>query len=243
MYPFGNPTNPFEWIRKIPSEDRLWARTYLANENLQPAYHAFEPGGPGFGNPADPNHLKIDLRLRNAWRQRKARKRQSDKVACNFLLNKLSKRRLEKIAEEQNSTLVETLESLINGETEKLRELKEKVKKTKQSIAAVEEKHSKELLKAEESHEARRHTLRAAEDALHLQTMKLVIAELRLEKPEAQGANLEHLKDEAVQRFGVAWGRAREDIPYFKLGLMARFPDALKIFGKINTNDFNPPDW
>lgn len=91
MYDYRQRGVLFSWIRKIPQEDKRWARDYLQRKGLFVQKNAFEEYL-DISYPDDAHHREIDSQLRNAWRQRKARRKLSGRKAYNFILTSSSKK-------------------------------------------------------------------------------------------------------------------------------------------------------
>lgn len=67
----------FHWVQKIPKEDRQWARSYLLQKRVQITSDTFEADSNNNNFPDTAEFREIELKLRNAWRQRKNRKKVS----------------------------------------------------------------------------------------------------------------------------------------------------------------------
>lgn len=234
MYPFGQNTTPFEWIRKIPAEDRDWARSYLSRNGIMALRNVYEPGGPSIGQIDDARHREADLALRNAWRQRKARSKRISTKAYNFVLNIQSKLKLDQIADNRCSTIANTLELLINDETARMAEHKENQKLTRKTITELRERHKTELA---EANAANQKVLRTVEINLQVQTMKLTIANLRLERPMLQHVALSELKEEALKHFHFSWSTVISGMDIYALGLTERTPNDEVLWRRITADE------
>jgi hypothetical protein len=230
MYPFGQSTIPFEWIRKIPAEDRDWARRYLSRKGIMALRDVYEPGGASIGQIDNAHHREADLALRNAWRQRKARSKRISTKAYNFVLSIRSKLKLDQIADNRCSTIGDALELLINDEAARVAEHKENQKLTRKTITELRERHKTEL---HEANAANKNVLHTVEINLQVQTMKLTIANLRLERPMLQHVALSELKDEALKHFHFSWSNVISGMDLYGLGLTERIPNDEMLWRRI----------
>lgn len=234
MYPFGQNTIPFEWIRKIPAEDRDWARRYLSRNGIMALRDVYEPGGPSIGQIDNAHHREADLALRNAWRQRKARSKRISTKAYNFVLRIQSKLKLDQISDDRCSTIGDTLELLINEEAARVAEHKENQKLNRKTITELRERHKTELY---EANTANKNVLRTVEINLQIQTMKLTIANLRLGRPMLQHVALSELKDEALKHFRISWSDVISSMGSYAPGLTKRIPNDEMIWRRITADE------
>jgi hypothetical protein len=234
MYPFEYRSAPFEWVKKLAAEDRAWARAYLSSHMVMVFPNTFEPHNSSPASPDDFYHREKDQALRNAWRQRKARKKTSTKKAYNFVLSISSKRKLDKIASDMHSTLVDALELIINEEAKRAEEHREMLKLKRQEILQIKRTHEEKL---SEARNANNYVLSGVEIALQIQTMKLVTAELRLERPMLQHVALSELKEDCFKRFEDVWPQVRKNLGPSALALIIRFPDTEYLWSQVIAGD------
>lgn len=108
----------FSWARGFDDDDDAWAKSYLLAKGVSSAYHLQDkPGLPLLEN--NPLNREIEAKLRNAWRQRKARKKLRGRKAYNFILSDISKKKLDRIADEMHSSLSDALANVIELETQR----------------------------------------------------------------------------------------------------------------------------
>ncbi|OFS69947.1 hypothetical protein HMPREF3173_21640 [Pseudomonas sp. HMSC08G10] len=228
MYNYRQQGTLFSWIRKSSPEDRHWARAYLLRKGLPIQADAFEPSSLDPFFPDDALHREIDSQLRNAWRQRKARRKLSGRKAYNFVLSHSAKRKLDQIAEAMFSSITDALNNVIDHEHRRIEEHAQKLKELKK-----EEIRLKKLSKSLQTITHVTQTLNATERALQLQTMKLVLAQLRLDNPYAQHAPSDALKEEALEKFRSAWQEITTSMGLLALGLPTRIPDLETVWQKV----------
>jgi hypothetical protein len=190
----------------------------------------YEPGGPRIGVVDNAHYRLVDQALRNAWRQRKARSKRISTKAYNFVLSVQSKLKLDQIAGNRFSTIGEALELLINDEAARIAEHKEAQKQTHKIVSQLREKHKAEL---SESNNANIKVQHALEVALQVQTMKLTIANLELERPTSKHLGHEVLKEEAIKHFHVSWSNVIASMGSSALGLIARTPNDELLWSRI----------
>lgn len=215
MYNARKQSPPFAWISRIPREDQEWARDYLRQRQMYVASDAFEINASDMAHLGEAQARIVDLNLRNAWRQRKARRNLFGKKAYNFILTNKSKKELDKIADDMKTTVTEALTLVIRDERGLRIERK-----------AVE-KEARRLKKISDAEVV----LRAAENVLALQTMKLAFAQIQLQRPLQPHVPLDAVKDEVLARFSVLWQEAKDSMGALSLGLLPKAPE--KFWEKI----------
>lgn len=228
MYSYRQQGALFCWITKSKLEDRNWARSYLLRKGLPIQADAFETSNPYPLFPNDPRHREIDSQLRNAWRQRRARRKLSGRKAYNFVLSHSVKKRLDEIAKSMCSSITDALNNVIDHEHRRIEEHDQKLKAL--------EKEEIRLKKTSESLQTItgvKQTLNATERALHIQTMKLVLAQLRLDNPYAQHVPSDALKEEALEKFRSAWQEITTSMGLLAPGLTTRIPDLETLWQKV----------
>jgi len=218
----------FSWIKKCQPEDRDWARTYLRGKGISLNNDAFEPLGIAPITINDARHREIDSQLRNAWRQRKARRKLVGRKAHNFVLSHSAKKKLDRIANEMSATIVDALNIVINDEDQRIEAHRQELKKLRE-----EDIRLKRLSKSLQETSAVTKVLRATEDALHLQTMELALTQIRLENPLAQHAPQDSLKEGALEKFRSLWQGITASIGMLSLGLPLRTPDHEALWQKV----------
>lgn len=228
MYDYLQRGVLFSWIKKIPPVDRHWARVYLQRKSLSVQADAFEGLNAYIPFPDDAHHREIDSQLKNAWRQRKARRKLSGRKAYNFILTSSSKKKLDTIAEEMHTTVTDALRNVIELEHQRFEEHNNALKAVKN-----EARRLKALSKTAQTISEIRQVLRATEEALYLQTMKSVFAQLQLENRFAQHVPPDALKEEALMRFNIACQDTRKSMGVLELGLTVRSPETEELWQKV----------
>lgn len=218
----------FAWINKLSPEDSAWAQSYMRGKGLNFPYHAFEPEGFAFSFPDDANHREINLKLKNALRQRKARRKRVGKKAYNLVLSDSAKRKLDQLADDMHKTVTYVLNVIINEEHRNHQALKT-IKK--------EEARLKSLGKSLQDASDITKVLKATESALHVQTMRLVITQLRLDNPSIRHIPSIALKTEALDKFRLAWREINSTMDIWSLGLNRKGPDLEAIWLKVITEE------
>lgn len=236
MYDYLQRGILFSWIKKIPQEDRHWARVYLQRKGLSVQANAFEEHSADILYLDDAHHREIDSQLRNAWRQRKARRKLSGRKAYNFILTSSSKKKLDTIAKEMHTTVTDALRNVIELEQQRIEEHKKALQAVKN-----EARRLKELDKTAQTISDIRQVLIATEEALHRQTMTSVFAQLLLEKRLAQHAPPDSLEEEALMRFHIACQDIRKGMGFLAAGLTVRYPDTEKLWQEVISN-YQPRD-
>ena len=237
MYDYQQQGTLFSWVRKIPQLDRHWARVYLQRKGLPIQANTFEEYSSAIPYPDDAQHREIDSQLRNAWRQRKARKKLSGRKAYNFVLSNSSKRKLDKIAEEMHTSVTDALKNFIELEDQRIEERKEELKNKKKELILLKEKHQNELRESAQTISDIRQVLIATEGALYLQTMKLVLTQLQLENRFAQHVPPDALKEEALSLFHIARQDTMKGMGFLAHGLTVRIPDTEELWQKVISNN------
>ncbi|MNF87407.1 hypothetical protein D3C84_698720 [compost metagenome] len=234
MYDYLQRGILFSWIKKIPQVDRHWARVYLQRKGLSVQANAFEVLSADIPYPDDAHHREIDSKLRNAWRQRKARRKLSGRKAYNFILTSSSKKKLDTIAQDMHTTVTDALRNVIELEHQR-------IEAHKTALQKVKDEARKELSNTAQTISDIKQVLKATEEALYLQTMKSVFAQLQLENRFAQHVPPDALKEEAVMRFHTAWQDTRKGMGLLALGLSVRPPDTEELWQKV-ISDNQPSD-
>ncbi|PAU61616.1 hypothetical protein [Pseudomonas sp. PICF141] len=232
MYDYLQRGILFSWIKKIPQVDRHWARVYLQRKGLSVQANAFEVLSADIPYPDDAHHREIDSQLRNAWRQRKARRKLSGRKAYNFILTSSSKKKLDTIAQDMRSTVTDALRNVIELEHQRIEVHKNALQEVKD-----EARRLKELSNTAQTISDIRQVLKATEEALYLQTMKSVFSQLQLENRFAQHVPPDALKEEALLRFHIARQDTMKGMGLLAHGLTVRFPDTEELWQKVISNN------
>lgn len=218
----------FSWIKRCLPDDRDWARGYLRKKGISLNDDAFEPLGFDPIPINDARHREIDSQLRNAWRQRKARRKLVGRKAHNFILSHSAKKKLDRISKEMNTTIVDALNNVIDHEDQRIEAYRKELKKLRE-----EDMRLKRLSKSLQDTTTANKVLRATEVALHLQTMKLALAQVLLGDPLAQHAPQDSLKENALEIFRSLWQGIETSMGALSLGLTTRTPDHEALWQKV----------
>ncbi len=237
MYDYQQQGALFSWIKKIPPEDRNWARDYLLRKSIYPLTNEFEPSAPAFAIPNNAQNREIDSQLRNAWRQRKARRKRSGRKAYNFVLSDSAKRKLDQIAESMFSSITDALNNVLDNEHQRIEEHKQKRKELKKEDARLK-KFSKSL---QHTHTVTA-VLRATESALLLQTMKLALAQVRLERPLVQHAPQDLLKEDTLKKFQSLLQGIKASMGVLSQGLPTIYIDNEMLWQKVTSEGLDTPE-
>jgi len=218
MYDARKLSPPFAWISKIPQEDREWARDYLRGKGAYVPTDAFEKNTVVTLFLEAAQAQIVDLQLRNAWRQRRARRKLVGKKAYNFTLTNKSKKELDKLAQDMNKSITDTLEHLLRDENE----LRADRKIVEKEVRRIDEKNRR-LKDTEDAITV----LRSAENVLALQTMKLALAQIQLENSLSQHVPQDALEDQVLTRFSDLWQAAKNSMGILSQGLSPQAPESL----------------
>lgn len=227
-----NNTKLFAWIKKLPAEDRAWARSYLQKKGLIIGYQDFETPCNKIWT-SDAQTREFDHHLRNAWRQRKTRKGRTGKKAYSFVLTNRSKLKLDRIAEEMHSSITDALINVIEHEDRRIEEHKQALKDTKNYVKQTNERHKKEKEQILETNMGIITVLRKLEDTLNLQTMQLALMTLQSQNIATLHTPLERLKDHVIEEFSRLHSEIEKSIGLISLGLPTRENDTEKLWRKL----------
>lgn len=212
----------FSWARGFDDDDDAWAKSYLLAKGVSSAYHLQDkPSLPLLEN--NPLNREIEAKLRNAWRQRKARKKLRGRKAYNFILSDISKRKLDRIADEMHSSLSDALANVIELETQRatahdtaLKEFKKKTKEQKKAFGEEVARKDRDIFTLHQ-------TLNFLSNALDLVSMRLARASVLLESPTAQHLPVDMLKELTVSEYTKIREKIRQDLGLNALAL--RYPN------------------
>jgi len=127
-----------------------------------------------------------------------------------------------------SATIVDVLNIIINNEDQRIEEHHQELKKLREEGIRL-----KRLSKSLQETSDVTKVLRAAEDALHLQTMELALTQIRLENSLAQHAPQDSLKEGALEKFRSLWQGITASIGLLSLGLPLRTPDHEALWQKV----------
>ncbi|NIC39426.1 hypothetical protein HBJ58_22585 [Halomonas desiderata] len=127
-----------KWLRPYDEKQHAWAVSYLEKKNVR-LYsrpdrnyeYLLEIDKISQNNP----HYKLAVNsMKSAWRQQKLREKRRDKTEFSLVISNEKKKRLSTLAKQRGKTIGETLEEIINYESQRQLEIKEEIKKEKEII-------------------------------------------------------------------------------------------------------------
>ena len=226
----------FRWTKGFVSEDYLWARAYLAGKGV------LLPGPDMDGRlwlpllANNPTNREIESKLRNAWRQRKARKKLTGKKGYNFILSNVAKRKLDRIASEMHTSINGALANVIELETVRIQDHQDALKDFKAKLKAEKKAFSDALAKEASTANALRYNLNVVQGVVDRLCMQLALASEQLANPMSQHAPEDSLKAQALERYSELRAEARREMGLASLSVPA--PDnANHIWEQINSSD------
>lgn len=223
-------TITFEWAREFDESDYVWAKGYLSKKGVHDEYALGRL--PILINCAE--NREVEAKLRGAWRQRKARKELIGRKAYSYILSDSSKRRLDKIARKEGSSITRALEKIIDSESVRDNEQAEKNKLLRQ-IRMLENKLA-------ESNLDRRNDmghLKVVSAALDQLAMRLALAKAKLDAGPVAETNNANLQASAISNYSTLQMTVRKD-----MGLVAhalRPAEAEKLWTQINNSIWPGP--
>lgn len=126
------------WLRPYDEEQHTWAVSYLEKKGIR-LYsrpernyeYLLEIDKLSQNSP----HYKLAVNsMKSAWRQQKLREKRKGKTEFSLVISNEKKRKLSTLAQQRGKTLGETLEEIINYESQRQIEVKEELKKEKEII-------------------------------------------------------------------------------------------------------------
>lgn len=209
MKEFDRAKNVLGWIKNLHGEDKSWVIKYLSERGL-----AFNPASNEFQNSVFDNAetREIDRNLKNAWRQRKARKNMIEKKAYNFVLNKSTKKKLDYIATSMHCSLTDALDLLIREDKLRFEKHKLEIKEIRVRQNKKEEKIKKDLCDLNQSK-------LAIERELGYVLMQLALTQIPEQNLASQHLSADHKKELVEAEFIKLWERSRENMRFFGAGM------------------------
>lgn len=226
----------FRWVRGFDSEDYAWAQDYLQAKGISLESMEFSPH-PGLPWMLDnPENREKVGHLRNAWRQRKTRKKHTGRKSYNFVLSNASKRNLDRIASDMHTTITGALTNVIELETHRIEEHKDALKDFKEKLKAEKKSFSDALEKQASTVNALRNNLNVVQGVVDRLCMHLALATEQLANPMSQHAPEDSLKAQALERYSELRAVVRSEMGLASLSMPA--PDnADHIWEQINSSD------
>ncbi|SFQ85806.1 hypothetical protein SAMN05216578_10840 [Halopseudomonas formosensis] len=105
----------FKWIHKLSEKDQEWALKYLSDKGLKLGIESPIISMPV---PDTAENRELNIKLKNAFRQRKIRERRTGKKAYSIVLSNTAIKDLNKISNRMARSRTDTLEFLITKEKE-----------------------------------------------------------------------------------------------------------------------------
>lgn len=222
-------SKPFEWIKKLKDEDRIWARAYLSKKGVHISETDFEPGfNKSWMN--DATHREIDQQTRNAWRQRKARKSRTGKKAYNFVLTNDAKRKLDIISANMHCSITDALVNVIEHESKRIDEHKALLSHTKEQI-----KKTKKALEQESTNTltALKQLTYRLQKELDYTLINLAFKNLKIQNSATLHTPLEALKDRVIDDFHTLRLKSTINIGPISIGLPAYPPNTEELWNRL----------
>lgn len=222
-------STPFEWIRKLKLDDRYWARAYLSKKGLRISELDFEIGcDKVWVN--DAHHREINQQIRNAWRQRRARKSRTGKKAYNFVLTNDSKLKLDKISKSMHSSITEALENIIEHENKRIDEHKAALKYMKEKIQETRRELEQENANAQAALKQLVHYL---QKELNYNLLNLSLKNLKIKNPATLHTPSETLKDRVTADFHDLKLKSIQNIGLLSAGLPEQPTDTDELWRRL----------
>lgn len=222
-------STPFEWIRKLKLDDRYWARDYLSKKGLRISELNFEVGCDTLWI-NDAHHREIDQKMRNAWRQRKARKYRTGKKAYNFVLTNDSKRKLDKISESMYCPITEALVNVIEHESKRIDEHKAALKHMKEKIQETRRELEQENTSTQAALKQLTHRL---QKELDYNLLNLSLKNLKIKNPDTLHTHFEAIKDRVITDFHALRLKSISSIGLVSAGLSVQPPDTEELWSRL----------
>ena len=188
----------FEWIYKLSEKDRDWALKYLSDKGLK--FGIESPTMP-ISVPDTAENRELNIKLKNAFRQRKIRERRTGKKAYSIVLSNTAIKTLDKISNQMAASRTYVLELLLSEEKE-LRSRKYEIKKQE---------------KIREDLEARIQINNLLEKELSFALTRLAIHQLHEQNPASQHVPLADKKDDIETKFKELWEESKNNMKLFGL--------------------------
>lgn len=186
----------FEWIYKLSEKDQEWALKYLSEKGLKLGIES--PIMP-ISVPDTAENRELNIKLKNAFRQRKLRERRTGKKAYSIVLSNTAIKTLDKISDQMAASRTYVLELLLSEEKE-LRSRKYEIKKQE---------------KIREDLEARIQINNLLEKELSFALTRLAIHQLHEQNPASQHVPLADKKDVIETKFKELWEESKNNMKIF----------------------------
>ncbi|SEL28579.1 RepB family protein [Halomonas daqiaonensis] len=128
-------TELYKWLKPNDIEQLLWATNYLHDKNV--SYNSNPPDPYNYlitldqGSFNNPAYILAVRSMKAAWRQRKLRKKRHGKTEFSLIISNEKKKKLNNLSKKKGKTQSETLEELIDDETQRNEELRNEIKRQK----------------------------------------------------------------------------------------------------------------
>lgn len=183
----------FEWIHKLSEKDQEWALKYLSDKGLK---LGIESPIISMQVPDTAENRELNIKLKNAFRQRKIRERRTGKKAYSIVLSNTAIKTLNNLSNQMASSKTDVLEKLISKEKELIsREYKIKNQE-----------------KIREDLEARIQINNILEKELSFALTRLAIHQLHEQSPASQHVPLADKKDDIEVKFKELWEESKNNM-------------------------------
>ena len=183
----------FKWIHKLSEKDQEWALKYLSDKGLK---LGIESPIISMQVPDTAENRELNIKLKNAFRQRKIRERRTGKKAYSIVLSNTAIKTLNKLSNQMASSRTDFLENLISKEKELIsREYKIKNQE-----------------KIREDLEARIQINNILEKELSFALTRLAIHQLHEQSPASQHVPLADKKDVIETKFKELWEESKNNM-------------------------------
>lgn len=188
----------FEWIYKLSEKDQEWALKYLSDKGLKLGIES--PIMPT-SVPDTAENRELNIKLKNAFRQRKIRERRTGKKAYSIVLSNTAIKTLDKLSNQMASSRTDFLENLLSKEKELIsREYKIKnQEKIREDLAA------------------RIQISNLLEIELSLALTRLAVHQLHEQNPASQHVPLADKKGDIEIKFKELWEEPKNNMKLFGL--------------------------
>ena len=191
------------FLKNLKNEDIEWARAYLARHGIT-LQTTIEAGG----NISSMTVLNYGLQtekkvydLRNAWRQRKARKNYAGKKPYNIVMSAATRRKLELFARINYLTLTDAFAKLVEEEAWRREDLANKKKEYKEKFQKQQDIYDRELADKEKSNQATREKTQILYDFLKDRIVELSIYQSMTIKPALESFTTQDVVMEAKRAY------------------------------------------
>lgn len=183
----------FKWIHKLSEKDQEWALKYLSDKGLK---LGIESPIISMQVPDTAENRELNIKLKNAFRQRKIRERRTGKKAYSIVLSNTAIKTLNKLSNQMASSRTDFLENLISKEKELI----------------SREYEIKKQEKIREDLEARIQINNILEKELSFALTRLAIHQLHEQSPASQHVPLADKKDVIETKFKELWEESKNNM-------------------------------